>query len=41
MPDVDETTARELMEEAHGRCVYSKSVAGNVDVTLLVNDLTV
>jgi len=37
MPDVDEELAAELMHEAHGECVYSKSIAGNVDVALSAN----
>lgn len=38
MPGVDDATARELMHEAHGTCVYSKATRGNIDVSLVVND---
>jgi lipoyl-dependent peroxiredoxin len=37
MPGVDPAVGAELMHEAHGACVYSKAVRGNIDVTLSVN----
>lgn len=35
-PDLDEATARDLLEKAHAVCPYSKATRGNVDVTLEV-----
>ncbi len=36
LPGLDETTARELLEQAHQICPYSNATRGNVDVTLTV-----
>jgi lipoyl-dependent peroxiredoxin len=36
LPSVEPDTARELADAAHGRCPYSKAIAGNVDVVLTV-----
>ncbi|MFF7475731.1 Ohr family peroxiredoxin [Streptomyces sp. NPDC008092] len=34
IPDVDEATARELIEAAHQICPYSNATRGNIEVTL-------
>ena len=34
LPGLDETTARELLEQAHQICPYSNATRGNVDVRL-------
>ena len=34
VPDVDEKTARELIEDAHGICPYSRATQGNIPVQL-------
>jgi lipoyl-dependent peroxiredoxin len=41
MPDVDPAVAAELMHEAHGNCVYSKAVSGNIEVKLSVDGTSV
>ncbi|MCA2214963.1 organic hydroperoxide resistance protein [Jidongwangia harbinensis] len=33
LPSVDETTAHELLEQAHQICPYSSATRGNIDVT--------
>ncbi|OYP17807.1 organic hydroperoxide resistance protein [Streptomyces sp. FBKL.4005] len=35
IPNVDEATARELVEKAHQVCPYSKATRGNITVTLV------
>lgn len=37
MPGVEQELGRELVEEAHGVCVYSKATRGNIEVRLRVN----
>ena len=34
IPGVDEATTRELLEDAHTFCPYSKATRGNIEVTL-------
>ena len=34
VPGLDETTARDLLDQAHQVCPYSNATRGNVDVTL-------
>ena len=36
LPGLDPELARELVEEAHNTCPYSKATRGNIDVTLNV-----
>jgi osmotically inducible protein OsmC len=36
IPQVDEATARELLEKAHQVCPYSNATRGNIEVTLTV-----
>ncbi|MDR0230591.1 MAG: organic hydroperoxide resistance protein [Dysgonamonadaceae bacterium] len=36
VPDVDEKTARELIEDAHSICPYSRATQGNIPVQLEV-----
>ena len=36
LPNVDEATARELVEQAHQVCPYSNATRGNIEVTLTV-----
>lgn len=36
LPGVDRRAAEEVIEAAHGRCPYSKSVRGNIPVELLL-----
>jgi len=36
LPGLDPQLARELVEEAHNTCPYSKATRGNIDVTLNV-----
>jgi lipoyl-dependent peroxiredoxin len=36
LPNVDEDTARQLVEQAHQVCPYSNATRGNVEVTLTV-----
>ncbi|MFG3656968.1 organic hydroperoxide resistance protein [Streptomyces sp. NPDC047706] len=35
IPNVDETTAKALVEKAHQVCPYSKAIRGNITVTLV------
>ncbi|MGW4880481.1 organic hydroperoxide resistance protein [Streptomyces sp. NPDC004262] len=35
IPGVEETAARDLVEQAHGVCPYSKATRGNITVTLV------
>jgi lipoyl-dependent peroxiredoxin len=37
LPDVDTDTAREMVDDAHRVCPYSRAVSGNVDVKLVVD----
>ena len=34
LPGLDETTARDLLDQAHQICPYSNATRGNIDVTL-------
>jgi lipoyl-dependent peroxiredoxin len=34
LPDIDRTVARELVDEAHQICPYSKATRGNIDVAI-------
>ena len=36
LPGVDDSTARQLLEQAHQVCPYSNATRGNIDVTLVV-----
>lgn len=36
LPNLDAGTARDLADQAHQRCPYSKAISGNVDVRLTV-----
>jgi Ohr subfamily peroxiredoxin len=36
LPGLDPELARELVEEAHSTCPYSKATRGNIDVTLSI-----
>lgn len=36
LPNVDETTARQLVEQAHQVCPYSNATRGNIDVKLTI-----
>lgn len=36
LPNVDDATARELVEQAHQVCPYSNATRGNVEVTLTI-----
>jgi len=36
LPDVDEATARRLLDQAHHVCPYSNATRGNIDVTLTI-----
>lgn len=37
MPGVEHATGKELMEAAHGTCIYSNATRGNIEVRLRVN----
>ncbi|AXK34264.1 organic hydroperoxide resistance protein [Streptomyces armeniacus] len=37
IPNVDEATAKDLLEKAHQVCPYSNATRGNIEVTLTVN----
>ncbi len=37
LPNLDQATAEQLVQAAHGICPYSKATRGNIDVTLRVN----
>jgi lipoyl-dependent peroxiredoxin len=36
IPDMDEATAKELLEKAHQVCPYSNATRGNIDVSIAV-----
>jgi len=38
IPNVDQSQAEELAEQAHGFCPYSKATRGNIEVKVIVTD---